>query len=55
MFGVGSRALSAGKGLETVAALVSDFDENSSGFVENVTYQKIGKLLKTWAGCVRLG
>ena len=53
--GVGSRALSIGKGLESVAALVSDFDENSSSFVENVTYQKIKKLLKTWAGCVRLG
>ena len=32
VFGVKSRALSTGKGLESVAALVSDFDENSSSF-----------------------
>ena len=32
--GVESRALSIGKGLESVAALVSDFDENLLSFVE---------------------
>ena len=30
--GVGSRALSTGKGLEAVAALVFEFDKNSSSF-----------------------
>ena len=34
LFGVGSRALSTGKGLESVAAQVSEFDENSSSFGE---------------------
>ena len=32
MSGVGSRALSIGRGLEAVAALVFEIDENSSSF-----------------------
>ena len=55
VFGVKSRALSIGKGLESVAALVSDFDENSLSFVKHVACQKIENMLKTWAGCVRSG
>ena len=35
-FGVESRALSNGRGLESVATLVSDFDENSLSLVKIV-------------------
>ena len=34
IFGVGSRALSTGKDLESVAALVSEFEQNSSSFAD---------------------
>ncbi len=34
MFGVGSRALSTGKGLEFIAALVCEFDGNPLSFGE---------------------